>query len=132
MRLVLPAIILASIMGHPASASPTDCRQFLAGHWVGKGKVEGFGKPVQVDNDYSYSKDGSFATINRYLGKNGRWNKQRLVGTWKVVAGKGANECTLTLTGTGVSMGSSSTSDFSIIDSDTFRSLGFDMKRVRQ
>ena len=115
-----------------ASGSPASCSSFLAGTWAGKGVVTEFGPPVRVDNVYTYNKDGSFLTINRFQGENKRWNEQKLSGTWKATPGRSKGECVLVLKSASAMMTSSSTSEIRMIDKDTFRSLGFDMKRVRK
>jgi hypothetical protein len=114
-----------------APAKPAECTKFLTGHWAGKGTVSGFGRPIKADNDYTYKADGHFATINRYLGSDGKWSEQKLVGQWKASAAPSSRQCTLKLTGSGASAGSSSSSTIEMIDRNTFRSLGFDMKRMR-
>lgn len=128
------AIALAAIGFHAAEAGAAshDCRQFLTGDWAGKGDFEAFGTITRVDNKYSYNEDGSFETLNRYLGKNGAWQEQRLKGDWTVAPGKVDAECRLTMNGKFESAGTSSTSTFEIVDANTFRSLGFDMKRIQE
>ena len=130
--LVHIALILMTLTPVPPAGSvSTDCTRFLVGAWVGKGVVRGFGTPVTVDNAYTYRRDGSFATINRYLGKDKRWNEQRLTGIWTATPARSRGRCTLVLKSEDSGMSSSSTSEIQMIDKDTFRSLGFDMKRAR-
>jgi hypothetical protein len=111
------------------STPEPDCTPFLTGHWVGSGVVTGFGKPVKVSNDYRFKRDGTFTTVNKYLGSDGRWTTQTLSGRWTASAA-GQHACTLSLVGSGPSAGSSSQSTLTIVGPDTFRSLGFDMKRA--
>jgi hypothetical protein len=127
-------VVVAAALGFlavRASAAPPDCPTFLTGQWVGKGDFEAFGRTTKVDNKYSYNKDGSFETLNRFLGEGGIWQEQRVRGSWTAARGKGRTECRVTMNGKFESEGTSSTSTFDIIDANTFRSLGFDMQRVR-
>ena len=122
--------ILATVaIAGQASAQPVDCKQFLTGRWAGKGTVKQFN--VEVDNAYRYDADGSFETVNRFLGTDGKWQEQRVRGSWTAGAGTEPNSCTLSQVGKFEAQGTSSTTSFTIIDADTFRSFGFDMKRVK-
>jgi hypothetical protein len=125
------ALALFSFNAVEASGRPDDCKKFLTGQWAGKGDFDAFGTIMKVDNRYSYNKDGTFETVNRYLGEGNVWQEQRIRGTWTVAPGQRGSECLVTMNGQYESAGTSSTSTFQIIDEDTFRSLGFDMRRVR-
>ena len=128
----LTAVLFALLAAPLAGAAPSDCAKFLTGDWAGKGDVEGFGTPVPVENAYSYKADRTFVTRNRFLGTDKRWNEQTVSGTWSAKAGRARAECVLTMKSSAQGFSSSSTSDFQMIDRNTFRSMGFDMKRVRK
>lgn len=128
--LVHSLLFVAAVMGQPAIHAPAKCEQFLVGHWAGKGSFTGMGTPMQVDNAYHYKQDGSFATINRYLGQDKRWHEQKLTGSWSAKPGRSRDMCILELKSGSKGMESSSTSEIQMIGKDVFRSLGFDMRRV--
>ena len=117
-----------------ATPLPTEranaCRTVLTGEWAGKGLVEGFGKPVQVDHAASFRRDGSFVTRNRYLGDDKKWVEQELTGTWSATPGRKRNQCKLAMKMQGSGFESSSSSDIVIVNANTYRSLGFDMHRA--
>lgn len=133
MFLLIPtlfATITAPLPDPAALAPPNVCRSFVTGDWVGKGLVRGFGRPIQVDNAATYAADGSFRIRNRYLSDDRKWNEQSTAGTWTTTRGTNRGRCRLVMMSTGSGFEASSTSDIQIIDANTYRSLGFDMKRV--
>lgn len=124
------AAIAAPLPAPTASASAHVCGRFMTGNWAGKGLVRGFGRPISVDNVATYAPDGSFKTRNRYLSDDRKWNEQSIAGTWTVTRGANRGRCRLVMTSASSGFEASSTSDIQMIDANTYRSIGFDMKRV--
>lgn len=107
------------------------CTSFLTGNWAGEGTVTEFGPPIQVASTASYKPDGTFDSTTRFLGSDKKWNEQTTKGTWTVTSTASPKICSLTLTSVTASGEGSSNSEFEIIDADTYRSAGIDLKRVR-
>lgn len=132
---LVTAIAIALSLATAAHAAPPDCTAFLTGHWTGKGDINMFGTTTSLDNAYTYNADGTFETVNRYKSGDGEWQEQAITGTWTTKAGEDPDTCTLEMTSTfdsgGVTGSSSSTSDFTYVDDDTFRSMDFDMHRTK-
>lgn len=131
--ILLAAIAIAAAPQLSAKSPPKSagCSVFLVGNWAGAGTVAGFGPPMQVASTASYKSNGTFASSTRYLGHDKKWTEQKIAGTWRVAAGKAAKSCTLALKSVTAIGESRSTSDFTIVDADTYRAFGIDLKRVR-
>ena len=131
--MIVPILtLLLATGGVPGQKGPADgCTRFLTGDWAGKGTVKDFGPAIQVENVASYSGQGTYATRSRYRGADEKWTEQRLAGTWSATNGPKRGFCKLVMKSGGRDFGGSSTSDIQVINADTFRSLGFDMHRVR-
>lgn len=131
--LLLGAIFIAAAPQISAKGPPrhVDCSAFLVGNWAGAGTVTEFGPPMRVASTASYESNGTFAASTRYLGYDKKWIEQEIAGKWNARAGKGAKICTLVLKSVSTIGESSSTSEFTIIDADTYRSFGVDLKRLR-
>ena len=92
--------------------------------------VTGFGRPVQVDNAASYRRDGTFVTRSRFLGADKKWVEQNLAGTWSATSGRKRGQCKLAMQMRGSGFESSSSSELTMVNADTYRSLDFDMHRA--
>jgi hypothetical protein len=123
--------LLATSIAPPPKAGPERCRRFLTGNWAGKGTVKDFGPPIEVDNAAAYRSDGTFKTRNRYLGDDKKWAEQIIAGRWSATNGAKLRSCKLVMNTEGSGFKAGSTSDIRVIDPNTYRSLGFNMKRVR-
>lgn len=107
------------------------CTSFLTGKWAGEGTVTGFGSPVQLSSTASYKSDGTFTSTSRYLGQDKKWTEQTTTGTWSIEASPSPKVCFLHMNSqTAVATANSST-EIEIIDADTYRAFGLDLKRVR-
>lgn len=131
----MTAMSLSSLVEMASAASrsarkPANCRAFLTGDWSGSGTVTGFGPPAQVKSSVRYNKDGTFRSSTAYLGSDKRWTEQAMVGTWSAITGDTATNCTVALKSVSPNGESSSTSEISMIDGNTYRSFGVDFKRI--
>ena len=79
----------------------------------------------------SYKSDGTFTSTTRYLGRDNKWAEQTTTGNWTVESTPSPKICSLTLKSITEISNTSSTSEFTIIDADTYRAFGLDLKRVR-
>lgn len=113
------------------AAADTRCASFIIGNWSAKGVFRGMGTPIRIDHRYAYQADGRFSLVTRYLGRDGKWVQQPMSGRWTAADGTAPRSCKLTMASVSAHGSASSTAEFSIIGKDTYRSLGFDVKRVR-
>lgn len=133
--IVLVAALYSSKIGatdaKKSANAPPDCNSFLTGNWAGDGTVTGFGPPIQVASTASYRSDGTFTSTTRYLGRDKTWTEQTTTGNWSVTPTPSSKICSLTLNSVTENMKASTTSEFTIIDADTFNAFGLDIKRIR-
>mgnify|MGYP000281700149 CR=1 FL=1 len=108
---------------------PVDCGAFLIGHWTGKGAVEDFAPGTEADSDYRLNEDGSFVTINRIRTRKSDWSEQRMTGRWHADEGSNPGRCVLVLETQEDGVEASSSTEVKVIDGNTYRSFGIDMRR---
>lgn len=107
------------------------CTTFLPGSWSGEGTVEGFGPSRKVSSAATYERDGTFTSTTRYLGDDNEWTEQTTTGSWSAERARSSKICSLTLKSTSEFGSATGTSEFTIIDNDTYRTFGLDLKRVQ-
>lgn len=110
--------------------SVQQCTSFLVGKWSGEGTVT-LGSPVQLSSTASYKSDGTFTSTSRYLDQDKKWVEQTTTGNWSIEASPSPKYCFLNMQSESAAIKSRSSIDIEIIDPDTYRAFGLDLKRVR-
>lgn len=107
------------------------CTSFFIGKWSGEGTVTAAGSPVQLSGTASYKSDGTFTSTSRYLGEDKKWVEQTSMGTWSIEPSPSPKYCFLNMHSESAVAKVNSSIDVEIIDANTYRALGLDLKRVR-
>jgi hypothetical protein len=133
-------VLLAAIVClGPAGAvgAPLDCTAFLTGTWTGIGDVPKPTGAVHTDVLVTHAADGSYRSNNKYQGEDGQMIKEVIEGNWLAEAGRGPNDCTVTLSreykdDKGVAQFWSLMSTYRRVDDDTMLNMGISLKRVAE
>ena len=127
----MPTILIGILMTAAQPAIPTSdaaCERLLVGSWAGSGA---FGSTMKVEGKATYRADHSFTSSSRFTSPGQPPQEAALSGRWSARAGRRPNTCTIAMSSQSAAGSSSSTSDVLMVDRDTYRAMGIDMRRVR-
>lgn len=113
------------------SLAAMDCVGTLTGEWATKGEFNMGIVKVKVENHDSFSADGSFRAVRRFVNQEGKWEEQTSSGKWTAKPGARKSDCLVEMASSNEFGTATSSTTVTVVNKDRFRWMGLDVRRAK-